>query len=113
MSPGTGSFGELSWLGNQPAQGGNLLAQVSAPHRGASLSAYVGHDGSQYVICLDQQRRVIELRWSDNAVPVAQVAVAGQPGRRTGECVDRASRDPVWGWRHVRLAARRLRVQRD
>ena len=67
---------ELSWLGNQPAQGGNLLAQTLAPHPGAYLSAYVGHDGSQHVIYLDQHRRVIELQWSDNAVPVAQ-AVGG------------------------------------
>ena len=66
---------ELSWLGNQPAQGGNLLAQTLAPHPGTSLSAYVvEHDGSQHVIYLDQFRRVIELAWSGNAVPVAQVA---------------------------------------
>ena len=66
---------ELSWLGNEPAQGGNLLAQALAPHPGASLSAYVlEHDGSQHVIYLDQQRRVIELQWSGNAVPAAQVA---------------------------------------
>jgi hypothetical protein len=66
---------ELSWLGNQPAQGGNLLAQTLAPHPGVSLSAYVNpHDGSQHVIYLDQFRRVIELQWSGNAVPVAQVA---------------------------------------
>jgi hypothetical protein len=65
---------ELSWLGNEPAQGGNLLAQTLAPHPGASLSAYVAHDGSQHVIYLDQFRRVIELAWSGNAVPVAQVA---------------------------------------
>jgi hypothetical protein len=65
---------ELSWLGNQPVQGGNLLAQTLAPHPGASLSAYVGHDGSQHVIYLDQHRRVIELQWSGNAIPAAQVA---------------------------------------
>ena len=65
---------ELSWLGNEPAQGGNLLTQTLAPHPGTSLSAYVAHDGSQHVIYLDQQRRVIELQWSGNAVPVAQVA---------------------------------------
>jgi hypothetical protein len=65
---------ELSWLGNEPAQGGNLLAQTLAPHPGASLSAYVAHDGSQHVIYLDQQRRVIELQWSGNGVPGAQVA---------------------------------------
>jgi len=65
---------ELSWLGNEPAQGGNLLAQTLAPHPGTSLSAYVAHDGSQHVIYLDQFRRVIELQWSGNAVPVAQVA---------------------------------------
>jgi hypothetical protein len=64
---------ELSWLGNQPAQAGNLLAQISAPHPGTSLSAYVAHDGSQHVIYLDQHHRVIELAWSGNAVPVAQV----------------------------------------
>jgi hypothetical protein len=58
---------ELYWLGNQLAQGRDLLAQVSAPHPGASLSAYVGHDGSQHVIYLDQHRRVIELQWSGNA----------------------------------------------
>jgi hypothetical protein len=65
---------ELSWLGNEPAQGGNLLAQTLAPLPGASLSAYVAHDGSQHVIYLDQFRRVIELQWSGNAVPVPQVA---------------------------------------
>jgi hypothetical protein len=65
---------ELYWMGNEPAQGGNLLAQTLAPHPGASLSAYVAHDGSQHVIYLDQQRRVIELQWSGNAVPVPQVA---------------------------------------
>jgi hypothetical protein len=65
---------ELSWLGNQPVQGGNLLAQTLAPHPGANLSAYVGHDGSQHVIYLDQFRRVIELQWSGNGVPDAQVA---------------------------------------
>ena len=65
---------ELSWLGNEPVQGGNLLAQTLAPHPGTSLSAYVAHDGSQHVIYLDQFRRVIELQWSGNAVPVAQVA---------------------------------------
>ena len=65
---------ELSWLGNQPAQGGNLLAQTLAPRPNAFLSAYVGHDGSQHVIYLDQFRRVIELQWSGNAVPVPQVA---------------------------------------
>src|SRR5690349_19911554 len=65
---------ELSWLGNEPAQGGNLLAQTLAPHPGTSLSAYVAHDGSQHVIYLDQSRRVIELQWSGNAVPVPQVA---------------------------------------
>jgi hypothetical protein len=65
---------ELYWLGNQPAQGGDLLGHVSAPHPNPYLSAYVGHDGSQHVIYLDQQRRVIELQWSDNAVPVPQVA---------------------------------------
>jgi len=65
---------ELYWLGNQPAQGGNLLAHVSAPHPAAYLSVYVGHDGSQHIIYLDQQRRVIEMQWSGNAVPVAQVA---------------------------------------
>ena len=64
---------ELSWLGNQSAQGGNLLAQISAPHPGTSLSAYVAHSGSQHVIYLDQHHRVIELQWSGNAVPVAQV----------------------------------------
>jgi hypothetical protein len=64
---------ELSWLGNQSAQGGNLLAQISAPHPGTSLSAYVAHGGSQHVIYLDQHHRVIELQWSGNAVPVAQV----------------------------------------
>src|SRR5262249_9722135 len=48
--------------------------QTLAPHPGASLSAYVGHDGSQHVIYLDQHRRVIELAWSGNAVPAAQVA---------------------------------------
>jgi hypothetical protein len=65
---------ELSWLGNQPAQGANLLAQTLAPRPNPYLSAYVGHDGSQHVIYLDQFRRVIELQWSGNAVPVAQVA---------------------------------------
>ena len=65
---------ELSWLGNEPAQGGNLLAQTLAPHPGTSLSAYVAHDGSQHVIYLDQFRRVIELQWSGNGVPDAQVA---------------------------------------
>lgn len=65
---------ELSWLGNQPAQGGNLLAQTLAPRPNPFLSAYVGHDGSQHVIYLDQFRRVIELQWSGNAVPVPQVA---------------------------------------
>jgi hypothetical protein len=65
---------ELSWLGNEPVQGGNLLAQTLAPHPGTSLSAYVAHDGSQHVIFLDQHGRVIELQWSGNAVPVAQVA---------------------------------------
>jgi len=65
---------ELSWLGNEPAQGGNLLAQTLAPHPSTSLSAYVAHDGSQHVIYLDQFRRIIELQWSGNAVPVAQVA---------------------------------------
>ena len=65
---------ELSWLGNEPAQGGNLLAQTLAPHPNPFLSAYVAHDGSQHVIYLDQHRRVIELQWSGNAVPVPQVA---------------------------------------
>ena len=66
---------ELYWLGNQPAQGGDLLAQISAPGPNPSLSAYVNpHDGSQHVIYLDQQRRVIELQWSGNAVPTPQIA---------------------------------------
>ena len=66
---------ELYWLGNQPVQGGDLLAQISAPHPNPSLSAYVfEHDGSQHAIYVDDQRRVIELQWSGNAVPTAQVA---------------------------------------
>jgi hypothetical protein len=75
MSPRTGSCGSCPGWANQPAQGGNLLAQTLAPHPGASLSAYVNpHDGSQHVIYLDQHSRVIELQWSGTAVAVAQVA---------------------------------------
>ncbi len=65
---------ELYWLGNQPAQGGDLLAQISAPHPNPSLSAYVFEpDGSQHAIYVDQHRRVIELQWSGNAAPTSQV----------------------------------------
>ena len=66
---------ELYWLGNQPAQGGDLLAQISAPHPNPSLSAYVFEpDRSQHAIYVDQHRRVIELQWSGNAAPAPQIA---------------------------------------
>lgn len=66
---------ELYWLGDEAVQGGDLLAQASAPHPNPSLSVYVwDRDGSEHVIYLDQNRRIIELQWSGNAVPTAHVA---------------------------------------